>query len=86
MNPVDKYEVKMDSCAASKLVDGFENFGSATSFIGAAGSKWWPVSFSMSPFIAWAWKNKSAVKNCEKPGTGIKFTETNGIITNCKAQ
>ncbi|MCF2573212.1 hypothetical protein [Brevibacterium sp. UCMA 11754] len=86
MNPVDKYEVKMDSCAASKLVDGFDDATSASGLIDVLGAKWWPVSFSTAPIIAWAWKNKTAVRTCEKSGKGIKFTESNGMITNCKSQ
>lgn len=83
---VDTAEVKMDSCAANGLVNGYSDVKSATGLATLIGNKYPAVSFISAPFFAWAWANQSKVRNCAAGNTGVAFTEINGIVTGCSAQ
>lgn len=83
---VDTAEVRMDSCVANDLVNGYGDAKDASALAALVGAKYPAVSFLAAPFYAWAWANQSTVRNCAANNTGIVFTEVNGIIMSCSAQ
>lgn len=85
-NPTERYEVRMNSCSAKKLLKATKAAPKVSAVAGALGSAWWPVSFSTAPVIIYAWNNEAKLSKCTKPGTGVAFTETNGVIGSCKPQ
>lgn len=55
-----------------------------------APKRWVPVRRTTQTvgvvIASWAWFNKSSLTKCANRGTGVAFTETNGIITSCSPQ
>ena len=80
------WNVKVDSCKASELVDSYSKVKSSAGLASLLGAKWWPVGVTAGVFTAWAWANQETVKKCASSGTGISFKEASGIVVNCTPQ
>ena len=80
------WNVKVDSCKASELVDSYSKVKSSAGLASLLGAKWWPVGVTAGVFTAWAWANQETVKKCASNGTGISFKEASGIVVNCTPQ
>src|SRR5699024_736836 len=83
---VDTAEVRMDSCVANDLVNGYGDAKDASALAALVGAKYPVVSFLAEPFYAWSWVNQSTVRECSTNNSGIVFTEVKGIIMSCSAQ
>lgn len=79
-------DVKIDSCKTQELIDAYGKVKDGAGLTGLLGAKWWPAGVTAGVFFGWAWLNQDTLKDCASKGTGVKFTEINGIVTGCSAQ
>lgn len=82
-------EISANSCSVDQLKDEYSRISSWTGMVGTGVASYFFGTVggaTATTVAAWGYYNQTALEDCSKAGTGVRYTEINGIVTGCTAQ